>query len=122
MCGSGCDGVGQRGEGNGLLSLPGSGHGPGEAGAGHGVAVDWAQAQGLGMPIKNGLTIDVTRVPAFEAALQIVEFVRELEVERDLELCSGSGSAVTTPSPETASQWKPLRSRTGSIDEVLRQG
>jgi hypothetical protein len=74
------------------------------------------------VPVKTGLTIDVTRVPAFEAALQILEFVRELEVERDVELCSGSGSAATTPGPETTKECKPLRSSTGSIDEVLSQG
>lgn len=82
----------------------------------------WAQAQGLAMPIKAGLTIDVTRVPAFEAALQIVEFVRGLEVERDVELCSGDSSAATTPGPESTRAWRPLRSSTGSIDEVLSQG
>jgi hypothetical protein len=71
------------------------------------------------VPVKTGLTIDVTRVPAFEAALQILEFVRELEVERDIELCSSGGSAAPTPGPETTKEWKPLRSSTGSIDEVL---
>ncbi|KAL2136505.1 hypothetical protein VTI74DRAFT_3330 [Chaetomium olivicolor] len=61
--------------------------------------------QGLTMPMKSGLTIDVTAVPAFEAALQIVEFVRGLEVEREAEWCSSAkGGAATTPGDSMGSE------------------
>jgi hypothetical protein len=44
------------------------------------------------------LTVDVTSVSVFEAALQIVGFVKGLEAERDAELCStAGGSTATTP-------------------------
>ncbi|KAH6633995.1 hypothetical protein B0J18DRAFT_414941 [Chaetomium sp. MPI-SDFR-AT-0129] len=41
----------------------------------------WTEGHGpgLAMPGKTGLTVDVTRVPAFEAALRIVEHVRGLD-------------------------------------------
>lgn len=55
------------------------------AGEGMGMGVGWLE--GLAAPVKAGLTVDVTRVPVFEAALQIVEFVRAREAERDAELC-----------------------------------
>jgi hypothetical protein len=59
------------------------------------------------MPVKAGLTVDVTCLPAFEAALQIVEYVRTLEAERDAELCSPGTSAGTTPgdSLEGRKEW-----------------
>jgi hypothetical protein len=59
--------------------------------------VEWAQGQGLAMPVGAGLTVDITSVPTFEAALRIVEFVRGLEAERDIKPCSSGGSAATTP-------------------------
>ncbi len=48
-----------------------------------------AGVEALAVPVRAGLTVDVTRVPAFEAALQIVEFVRGLD--GDAELCGGYG-------------------------------
>jgi hypothetical protein len=98
------------------MSLPGPGSseaeigtagGGGGGGMGDGVCCAQGQIQsqshsqdhlGLARPVKAGLTVDVTCVPAFEAALQIVEFVKGLEAERDAELCS---SAATTPALET---------------------
>ena len=47
--------------------------------------------EALAVPVRAGLTVDVTYVPAFEAALQIVEFVRGLDGEGNVELCSGGG-------------------------------
>jgi hypothetical protein len=65
------------------------------------------EARDLAMPVKAGLTVDVTSLPAFEAALQIVEFVRAMEAERDAELCSPGASAVTTTgdSVESRREW-----------------
>jgi hypothetical protein len=62
----------------------------------------------LAAPLHAGLTVDVTSASAFEAALQIVEFVKGLEIERDTELCSSrGGSAATTPdeSVESEREW-----------------
>ncbi|KAL2198900.1 hypothetical protein P885DRAFT_75308 [Corynascus similis CBS 632.67] len=68
------------------------------AGAGEGPMECWAHGHGpgLAMPTKIGLTVDVTCMPAFEAALQIVEFVKGLEAERDTELYGAGGSSATT--------------------------
>ncbi|KAK4116694.1 hypothetical protein N656DRAFT_775011 [Canariomyces notabilis] len=55
---------------------------------------------GLAAPARaaGSLTVDVTSVSVFEAALQIVGFVKGLEAERDAELCStAGGSTATTP-------------------------
>ncbi|KAK4136842.1 hypothetical protein BT67DRAFT_488666 [Trichocladium antarcticum] len=52
----------------------------------------------LAAPLHAGLTVDVTSASAFEAVLRIVEFVRGLEAERDMELCGSGGSRDgTTP-------------------------
>ncbi|KAK4231226.1 hypothetical protein QBC38DRAFT_355228 [Podospora fimiseda] len=66
------------------LSLDLSGHGNGRF------------QQKLAMPMQEGLTVDVTCSPAFEAALQIVGFVKGCVAERDAELCSTSSSSATT--------------------------
>ncbi|SPQ17786.1 8a22e652-6387-4cf0-a719-485501e9d362 [Thermothielavioides terrestris] len=78
---------------------------------GVGMGVGWAKGQGLAAPMNAGLTVDVTRVAAFEAALQIVEYVKGLEAEREAELCSAGGSPASTPgnSPESARAWTSLR-------------
>lgn len=85
------------------LSLPGPGP---DVGA-------WPGRQALTAPVTAWLTVDVTCVPPFEAALQIVEFVRALEVERDIQLCSGGGSAARTPGQglEMEEEWTPLPPR-----------
>ncbi|KAK4129655.1 hypothetical protein N657DRAFT_697619 [Parathielavia appendiculata] len=66
-----------------------------------------AGSQTLAMPGKAGLTVDVTSLPAFEAALQIVEFVRTLEAERDAELCSSRDGLAIPPgrSLENRKEW-----------------
>jgi hypothetical protein len=89
-------------------SLPGMQTGPA---MGVGMGVGWAKGQGLAAPMNAGLTVDVTRVAAFEAALQIVEYVKGLEAEREAELCSAGGSPASTPgnSPESARAWTSLR-------------
>ncbi|KAK4247203.1 hypothetical protein C7999DRAFT_14712 [Corynascus novoguineensis] len=76
----------------------GAGAGAG-VGTGEGPVECWAQGHGPGLarPTKIGLTVDVTCMPAFEAALQIVEFVKGLEAERDSELYGAGGSSATTP-------------------------
>ncbi|KAK4041576.1 hypothetical protein C8A01DRAFT_14717 [Parachaetomium inaequale] len=83
--------------------------GGGGMGAGVCCAQGQSQSQDLGLarPVKAGLTVDVTCVPAFEAALQIVEFVKGLEAERDAELCSSGGSAATTPAQESERKLEP---------------
>ena len=86
--GAGGDGDGGRG-GRRLLSLPV----PLEVGqVDEGRGGGWEEArEALAVPVRAGLTVDVTRVPAFEAALQILEFVRGLEGEGDVEMCGGGG-------------------------------
>ncbi|KAK3983949.1 hypothetical protein QBC44DRAFT_30903 [Cladorrhinum sp. PSN332] len=65
--------------------------------------------QKLAMPMHKGLTVDITCSPAFEAALQIVEFVKGCVAERDAELCSSSSSAATpTDSCEGDKDWRAL--------------
>ncbi|KAL2167445.1 hypothetical protein VTG60DRAFT_1243 [Thermothelomyces hinnuleus] len=51
----------------------------------------------LARPAGPGLTVDVTSVPAFEAALQIVEFVKGLEAEREAELYKDGGGGAARP-------------------------
>lgn len=62
---------------------------------------------------EGALTVDMTSVPAPEAALRIVEFVRGLEAERDADMCcssssSAGGSAATTPRAglDCANEWR----------------
>jgi len=43
---------------------------------------------------RGGATVDITRTPVLEAALQIVELVNRVVAERDAEMC---GSAASTP-------------------------
>ncbi|KAK4100721.1 hypothetical protein N658DRAFT_427223 [Parathielavia hyrcaniae] len=64
----------------------------------------WRAGQGLAMAGRAGLTVDVTSLPAFEAALQIVEFVRALEAARDAELCGPGGSVATPPADGSGSR------------------
>jgi len=63
-------------------------------------------------------------MPAFDAALKIVEFLRGLEDERDAEVRSGCDSGTTTPREGTKAEprWRPLRSSTGDMDEFRSQG
>lgn len=97
-------GVGMQGVRMGVgYDEGGSGRGRSELRlAGLGVGKSWDGGCGLAAPVHAGLTVDVTCASAFEAALQIVEFVRGLEVERDTELCS-SGSAAGGGNVVTAS-------------------
>lgn len=56
--------------------------------------------------VRGTVTVDITRAPVFETALQIVELVNRVVAERDAELC---GSAVGTPEEEApGGQWKHL--------------
>ncbi|KAK4170107.1 hypothetical protein QBC43DRAFT_339897 [Cladorrhinum sp. PSN259] len=63
--------------------------------------------QKLAMSMHEGLTVDITCAPVFEAALQIVEFVKGCVAERDAELCSTSSFATTpTDSCEGEKGWR----------------
>jgi hypothetical protein len=78
------------------MSVPGPEIGTGPR-MGLGMGVGWAKGQGLATPMSTkGLTMDVTSVTPFEAALQIVEFVRGLQAELDAEL-SSMGESTEMP-------------------------
>ncbi|KAK4241822.1 hypothetical protein C8A03DRAFT_11972 [Achaetomium macrosporum] len=66
-------------------------------GMGLGMGLGWAKGQGLAMPMSKGLTVDITCVTPFEAALQIVEFVRGLQAEWDAELCTRGEGTESAP-------------------------
>lgn len=75
---------------------------------------------GLAMPMTTAgsLTVDVTNVPALDAALQIVEFVRRLVVERDAEWCSSAGRSEAAPlgvGVEDEKEWRAEGKGTGDI-------
>ncbi|EAQ93699.1 predicted protein [Chaetomium globosum CBS 148.51] len=71
------------------------------AGTGTEVGVCWVRRWepdlGLARPTKAGLTVDASCLPPFEVALQIIEFVKGLQAEKDAELCSSICSAATAP-------------------------
>ena len=102
--GGGDDDDGGVGGGGGRLSLPGgaltdaaiagasagasaSASGPGRIEAQQGLLPLF-----LAAPAHAGLTVDVTSASAFEAALQIVEFVRTVEAEWNSQLCRSKSS------------------------------
>ncbi|KAK3393821.1 hypothetical protein B0H63DRAFT_516986 [Podospora didyma] len=58
---------------------------------------------------RNGMTVDTTSAPAFEMALNIVEFVKQLVADRDAELCNAS--PVTTPLESMEPEWRHLGAR-----------